>query len=88
MIVASSFKAFDDTLLERHPDLKDFLKPNDQYPELKHVQKNKAVNLPVGSFNLKVIINDGEIVERVYKTPTGKVVSIFSKSSNGLDQAA
>ena len=83
------FKAFDDELLERHPELKKDLKPNDQYPELKHIQKNRPVNLPIGSFNSKVIINDGEIVERVYKTPMGKVVSLFSKSSNTfLNQAA
>ena len=83
------FKAFDDELLERHPELKEDLKPNDQYPELKHIQKNRPVNLPIGSFNSKVIINDGEIVERVYKTPLGKVVSLFSKSSNTvLNQAA
>ena len=89
MIVMKRFQAFDDALLERHPELKDALKPNDQYPELKHVLKNKPVTLPIGSFNTKVIINDGEITERVYKTPKGQVVSLFSKSSNiFFDQAA
>ena len=82
MFAMNRFKAFDDTLLERHPELKEVLKPNDQYPELKHILKNKPVNLPIGSFNSKVIINEGEIVERVYKTPKGTVVSLFSKSSN------
>ena len=76
------FKAFDDAILDLHPDLKDFLKPNDQYPELEHILKNRSANLPAGSFNTKVIINDGEIVERVFKTPMGQVVSLFSKSSN------
>jgi len=76
------FKSFDDVLLELHPELKEVLKPNDQYPELKHILRNRPVKLPIGSFNLKVIINDGEIVERVYKTPKGEVVSFFSKSSN------
>ena len=76
------FKSFDDVLLELHPELKEVLKPNDQYPELKHILRNRPVKLPIGSFNLKVIINDGEIVERVYKTPKGEVVSLFSKSSN------
>ena len=76
------FKSFDDVLLEIHPELKEVLKPNDQYPELKHILRNRPVKLPIGSFNLKVIINDGEIVERVYKTPKGEVVSFFSKSSN------
>ena len=75
------FKTFDDELLERHPDLKEALMPNDQYPELKNVLRNRPINLPNGSFNSKVIINDGEIVERVYKTPTGKVVSLLSKSN-------
>ena len=82
MFALNRFKTFDDELLERHPELKDVLKPNDQYPELKHILKNRPINLPIGSFNSKVIINDGEIVERVYKTPKGKVISLFSKSSN------
>ena len=76
------FKAFDEALFERHPELTEVLKPNDKYPELKHILKKRPVNLPLGSFNLKVIINDGEIVERVYKTPKGKLVSLFFKSSN------
>ena len=82
------FKAFDDALLERHPDLKELLKPNEQYPELMHVLKNKPNNLPLGSFNSKVIINNGEIVERVYKTPKGKIVSLFSKSNMFFHLAA
>ena len=82
MFAINRFKVFDDALLERHPELKEVLKPNDQYPELKHILRNRSSNLPIGSFNSKVIINDGEIVERVYKTPKGKVVSFFSKSSN------
>ena len=81
MFEMNRFKAFDDGLLELHPELKEVLKPNDQYPELKHILKNRLDNLPIGSFNSKVIINDGEIVERVYKTPKGKVVSLLSKSS-------
>ena len=89
MAVIKRFKAFDDALLERHPELKEFLKPNDQYPELKHVLRNRSAHLPIGSFNAKVIINDGEIVERVYKTPKDQVVTLLSKSSNKLfDQAA
>ena len=83
------FKTFDDALLERHPELKDFLKPNDKYPELNHILKNRYLDLPIGSFNSKVIINDGEIVERVYKTPKGNVVSLFKNPSNVFfDQAA
>ena len=82
------FNAFDDALLERHPDLKEVLKPNDHYPELMHVLKNNPNNLPIGSFNSKVIINNGEIVERIYKTPKGNVVSLFSKSNMFFHQAA
>ena len=69
MVLLKRFKAFDDSILDLHPDLKEFLKPNDQYPELEHILKNRPANLPVGSLNTKVIINDGEIVERVFKTP-------------------
>tara|TARA_Y100001968_G_scaffold301179_1_gene313233 strand:+ start:859 stop:1128 length:270 start_codon:yes stop_codon:yes gene_type:complete len=89
MVLLKRFKAFDDSILDHHPDLKEFLKPNDQYPELEHILKNRPANLPVGSLNTKVIINDGEIVERVFKTPMGKVISLFSTPSNGvLDQVA
>tara|TARA_Y100001968_G_C18798102_1_gene454298 strand:+ start:231 stop:500 length:270 start_codon:yes stop_codon:yes gene_type:complete len=89
MVVMKSFRSFDDALLDRHPDLKEALKPNDQYPELNHMLQNRSGDLPVGSLNTKVIINDGEIVERVYKTPKGQVISLFPKLSNILlDQAA
>ena len=88
MFAMNRFKVFDDALLELHPDLKEVLKPNDQYPELKHVLKNRPINLPIGSFNSKIIINDGEIVERVYKTPKGKVVSLFFQSNMFFHQAA
>ena len=82
MVVKKKFKAFDDALLDQHPELKEVLLPNDQYPELNHILKFKPANLPVGSRNTKVIINDGVIIERVYKTPKGQVVSLFSKSPN------
>ena len=89
MVLTKKFKAFDDSILDLHPDLKEVLKPNDQYPELNHVLKNKSENLPAGSLNTKVIINDGEIVERVFKTPKGQVLSLFSKPENIiLDQIA
>ena len=39
------FKAFDDSMLELHPDLKDFLKPNDLYPEVEHILKNRTASL-------------------------------------------
>tara|TARA_B100000579_G_scaffold171189_1_gene139469 strand:+ start:229 stop:498 length:270 start_codon:yes stop_codon:yes gene_type:complete len=82
MVLTKKFKAFDDAIFDLHPDLKDVLKPNDHYPELKHILKNRSANLPAGSFNTKVIVNDGEIVERVFKTPKGQVVSLFPKQSN------
>ena len=89
MVLTKKFKAFDDAILDLHPDLKEVLKPNDQYPELKNILKNRSASLPAGSLNTKVIINNGEIVERVFKTPMGQLVSLFSKSSNViLDQVA
>ncbi len=89
MVLTNNFKAFDDSILDLHPDLKEVLKPNDQYPELEHILKKRSAQLPAGSMNTKVIINDGKIVERVFKTPSGQVVSLFSKPSNViLDQAA
>ena len=89
MVLTKKFKAFDDAILDLHPELKEVLKPNDQYPELKILLKKRSVNLPSGSLNTKVIINNGEIVERIFKTPMGQVVSLFSKPSNViLDKVA
>ena len=89
MVLTNKFKTFDDAILDLHPDLKETLKPNDQYPELENLLKKRSVNLPSGSLNTKVIINDGEIVERVFKTPMGQLVYLFSKPSKViLDQVA
>ena len=89
MVLTKKFKAFDDAILDLHPELKEVLKPNDQYPELKILLKKRSVNLPSGSLNTKVIINKGEIIERVFKTPMGQVVSLFPKPSNViLDKVA
>ena len=89
IFVMKRFNAFDDALLELHPELKEVLKPKDQYPELKHLLKNRPGHLPIGSLNTKLIVNNGEIVERVYKTPKDQVVTLLSKSSNKLfDQPA
>tara|TARA_Y100001968_G_scaffold304639_1_gene319810 strand:- start:472 stop:741 length:270 start_codon:yes stop_codon:yes gene_type:complete len=89
MVLTKKFKAFDDRLLDRHPELIEFLKPRDHYPELKKILNTRIGNLPDGSLNTKVIINEGKIVERVYKTPKGKVLSLFPKPSNiFFDQAA
>ena len=89
MVLTKKFKPFDNAILDRHPELKEVLKPNDQYPELVNILKNRSANIPSGSLNTKVIINKGEIVERVFKTPMGQVVSLFSKQSNViLEQVA
>ena len=89
MALTKNFKAFDERLLDLHPDLRDVLKPNDKYPELEHILKNRYVTVPSGSFNSKIIINGGEIVERVFKTPKGQVMSLFSEPANVIfDQVA
>ena len=89
MVLTKKFKAFDEAILNLHPELKEVLKPNDQYPELEILLKKISANLPSGSLNTKVIINNGEIVERVFKTPMGQVVSLFPKPSNViLDKVA
>ena len=57
--------------------IKDF-KQLDQFPDLKEALVPAIETLPSGSMNTKVIINEGEIVERVYKTPKGEVISLFT----------
>ncbi len=49
----------------------------DQFPDLKESIVPAIETLPSGSVNIKVIINKGEIVERLYKTPKGQVISLF-----------
>tara|TARA_Y100001978_G_scaffold116285_1_gene103719 strand:+ start:62 stop:277 length:216 start_codon:yes stop_codon:yes gene_type:complete len=56
--------------------IKDF-KDLDQYPDLKEAIVPTVETLPPGSINTKVIIDDGEIVERVYETPKGESISLF-----------
>tara|TARA_B100000965_G_C19409575_1_gene677044 strand:+ start:295 stop:555 length:261 start_codon:yes stop_codon:yes gene_type:complete len=83
------YTTFDDTLLDIHPDLRESLKPNDKYPELKRLTKIKSFELPNGSLNTRVVIQDGRIIERVFRTPKGQVISLLSNSSYILiDQAA
>ncbi len=89
MVLMKKLKVINDALLDSCPDLKDALKPNDQYPELIRILKKRPINFPIGSINTKVIINDGEIVERIFKAPNGQVFSLFPKVSNlFLDQVA
>ena len=51
----------------------------DKYPDLKKALIPSIKTLPFGSMNTKVIINEGEIVERVYKTPNGEIICLFPK---------
>ena len=62
MVVKKKIKDFDN--LDEFPDLKTALVPS-------------AKTLPFGSMNTKVIINEGEVIEKVYKTPNGEIISIF-----------
>ena len=57
--------------------IQDF-KDLDKYPDLKEALVPSLESLPQGSINTKVIINEGEIVERVYETPKGETISIFA----------
>ena len=50
----------------------------EQFPNLKEALVPAIQTLPSGSMNTKVIINEGEIVERVYKTPKGEIISLFT----------
>jgi len=56
---------------------KDF-KGLDQFPDLKDALVPAIKTLPSGSMNTKVIITEGEIVERVFKTPKGEIISLFA----------
>ena len=61
--------------------VKDF-KNLDQFPNLKEAVVPAIKTLPSGSMNTKVIINEGEIVERVYETPKGEIISLFPNQSS------
>ena len=50
----------------------------DDYPDLKEAIMPATMSLPSGSINTKVIIKEGAVVERVYKTPKGEILSIFT----------
>ena len=51
----------------------------DEFPDLKNALVPSINTLPFGSINTKVIINKGEVVERVYKTQNGEIISLFTK---------
>ena len=63
--------------------IKDF-KNLDEYPDLKKALVPSIKTLPFGSMNTKVIINKGEIVERVYKTLNGEIISLIPKPIGGV----
>ena len=50
----------------------------DQFPDLKDALVPAIRTLPLGSINTKVIMTEGEIVERVYKTPKGEIISLYA----------
>ncbi len=56
--------------------LKDF-NNLETYPDLKNALVSNIKTLPIGSVNTKVLIKDGEIVERLYKTPNGEIISLL-----------
>ncbi len=49
----------------------------DEFPDLQKALVPSFKTLPLGSINTKVIINEGEVVERVYQTPAGEIISLF-----------
>ena len=55
-------------------NIKDF-RDLDQFPDLKESLVPAVKTLPSGSITIKVIINEGEIVERVYETPKGDIIT-------------
>ena len=50
----------------------------DKFPDLKEALVPATETLPSGSINTKVIINEGEVVERVYETPKGEIISLLT----------
>ena len=57
--------------------IKDF-RDLEQFPDLKEALVPAIKTLPSGSMNTKVVISEGEIVERVYKTPKGEIICLFT----------
>ncbi len=57
----------------------------DKYPDLKQAVVPCIKTLPTGSLNTKVILIKGEVVERVFKTPKGDLISLFQ---NKAEEAA
>ena len=59
----------------------------DKYQDLKKALVPNIKTLPFGSINTKVFIHDGEVVERVYKTPNNEIISLFPISTNSNEAA-
>ncbi len=55
--------------------------PLEQWPS-----KPQSANLPSGSVNTKIIVSKGQIIERVFKTPKGQIISLFTEPN--LDKVA
>ena len=49
----------------------------DKFPDLKEAIVPSVKTLPFGSINTKVIIDQGKVVERVYKAPNGEIITLF-----------
>tara|TARA_Y100001968_G_scaffold300577_1_gene312102 strand:+ start:1228 stop:1443 length:216 start_codon:yes stop_codon:yes gene_type:complete len=64
--------------------IKDF-KDLEQFPDLKEALVPAIKTIPTGSMNTRVIISEGEIVERIYKTPKGELISL---STNEISKEA
>tara|TARA_Y100001968_G_scaffold33400_1_gene25731 strand:+ start:49 stop:264 length:216 start_codon:yes stop_codon:yes gene_type:complete len=60
-------------------EIRDF-KNLDNYPDLRDAVVPPITTLPFGSINTKVIIQKGKIVERVYETPKGELISLLSNA--------
>tara|TARA_B100000579_G_C22807956_1_gene843562 strand:+ start:205 stop:411 length:207 start_codon:yes stop_codon:yes gene_type:complete len=53
----------------------------DEFPDLKQAVVPSLKTLPVGTINTKIIVNEGEIIERVFQTPRGEVISLFTNQT-------
>tara|TARA_B100000579_G_scaffold368458_1_gene329362 strand:- start:241 stop:456 length:216 start_codon:yes stop_codon:yes gene_type:complete len=60
--------------------IKDF-KNLDNYPDLKQALVPSFKTLPLGTISTKVIISEGEVVERIYRTPNGEIITLFPNSN-------
>ena len=49
----------------------------ENYPDLKESFKPAIKRIPSGSMTTKIIINEGVVVERIYETPKGEIISLI-----------